>query len=168
VDDQKTGRARRIQPEADLDAEAGGPGPDYVSSFAADFPTADATSPEQWARSTLEGAPRILRWFVLIGWKAVLRLRLEPRGAAGNIMGWHIRTTTPDAITLEVSSSLVAARKVLKVSENRIILTTFVRYERTLGRILWSAIAPIHHRIEPLLLTLATSRLRKEQANEPG
>jgi Protein of unknown function (DUF2867) len=161
--DQRAGRARRIEPAAEIDAEDGLADPDYASSFAADCPQADGNTPEQWARSTLEGAPGFLRWFVLIGWKVVLRLRLQPRSAAGNIMGWRIRTTTPDAITLEVSSSLVAARKVLKVEQDRVTFTTYVWFERAQGRLLWSVIAPIHHRIEPLLLTLAASRTNKQR-----
>lgn len=166
--DQRAGRARRVEPVAQFDAEDGRSDPDYASSFAADFPDADTQAAEQWARSTLEGAPRLLRWFVLIGWKAVLRLRLEPQGAASNVLGWRIRTRTPDGITLEVKSSLVSARKVLRVDHDRLTLTTFVWYERTQGRVLWSVIAPIHHRIEPLLLTLATSRSRRERTNYTG
>jgi hypothetical protein len=97
---------------------------------------------------------------MLFGWKTVLRLRLEPERSARNVLGWTIRTTTPDAITLEVHSSLLAARKVLKVDRDRLTLTTLVRYERPQGRLIWSALAPVHHRIEPWLLTLATARYR--------
>ncbi|MEO6511939.1 MAG: hypothetical protein ABIO16_13155 [Nocardioides sp.] len=111
MSDRQTGRARRIEPAAELAAEEGLADPGYASSFAAEVPDAGTRSPEQWARDTLEGAPRLLRWFVVIGWRAVLRLRLEPRGAAGTVLGWRIRTTTPDEISLEVGSSLIAARK---------------------------------------------------------
>ena len=145
--DQKAARARRVEPPAGV--------ADYTSSFAVDVPHAHANTPEHWARTTLEGAPRALRWFVLLGWRVVLRLRLAPRGAAGSIMGWRISATTPDTITLEVGSSLVTAHKLLTVEESRVVMTTYVRYERTLGRVLWAVIVPIHHRIEPLLLTLA-------------
>jgi hypothetical protein len=158
--DEMTGRARRLRPAAETGTEDGLAEPDYASSFAVDVPDADTRSPEDWARSTLEGAPRVLRWFVLIGWKAVLRLRLEPLHAAGNVLGWRIRSTAPDAITLEVSSSLVAARKVLRVEPDRLILTTLVWFKSVRGRIVWSVIAPVHHRIEPTLLTLATRARR--------
>jgi hypothetical protein len=163
MQDPEPGRARRLEP-AETDAGDGLTDADYASSFAVDVDGADARSPEQWARGTLEGAPRILRWFVLIGWKAVLRLRLEPR-SAGTILGWGIRSRTADTVTLEVGSSLVTGRKVLKVEPDRLVLTTFVRFERTQGRVLWSVIAPIHHLIEPLLLTLAAKRSRQERTN---
>jgi hypothetical protein len=162
VRNQRAGRARRVERAVDIDAEDSLADRDYASSFAADFPDADAQSPEQWARATLEGAPRILRWFVLFGWRAVLRLRLEPRGSA-NILGWRIHRTKADVITLEVRSSLITARKVLTVDRQRLTLTTIVRYECRLGRIIWSAIAPVHHRVEPLLLTLATARSRRRE-----
>jgi Protein of unknown function (DUF2867) len=150
----------------DIDAEDSLAGQAYASSFTADLPDAGVQSPEQWARATFEEAPRILHWFVLVGWRAVLRLRLEPRGSA-SVLGWIIHRTTPDAITLEARSSLISARKVLTVDRHAVILTTVVRYERRLGRVLWSAIAPVHHRIEPLLLTLAAARFRKSKETDP-
>jgi hypothetical protein len=155
-----SGRARRVEPAAYVGAERD-PAPDYSSAFAADVADADAQSAEHWARAILEGAPRFLGWFVFIGWKVVLRLRLAPRGAAGTIAGWTLtHEATPALTTLEVGSSLVTARKVLRVDANRLTLTTYVWYQGTPGRVLWSAIAPVHHRIEPLLMTLAVSRRR--------
>ncbi len=151
-----SGRARRTEPAVDV--EAGSRTPDYATAFAAHVVDAGTSSAEQWARRILEDAPPILRWFVFIGWKFVLRLRLAPRGAPGAVAGWTITRTTPDSITLEVKSSLVTARKVLNVEANRLTLTTYVWYERSAGRVVWAAIAPVHHRIEPLLLTLAGSR----------
>ena len=154
-------RARRIEPASEIDAEDGR-SPDYGTAFAVDVDEADSASAEHWARSVLEGAPRTLRWFVFIGWKFVLRLRLAPRGSAGTVAGWTLTGgTAPGAITLEVGSSLVTARKVLTVDAHRVTLATYVWYERTRGRFLWSAIAPVHHRVEPLLLTLAAARHRK-------
>ncbi len=109
----------------------------------------------------MEGAPRPLRWFVFVGWKFVLLLRLAPRGTPGTVAGWTVvGSATPASITLEVSSSLVSARKVVRVEGDRVTLATYVWYERTLGRVLWSALAPVHHRIEPLLITSAASRAR--------
>ncbi|MEO6511938.1 MAG: hypothetical protein ABIO16_13150 [Nocardioides sp.] len=52
----------------------------------------------------------------------------------------------------------------MRVDADRLTFSTYVWYERALGRIVWSVLAPIHHRVEPLLLTLATSRRRKERA----
>ena len=152
-------RARRVEPPASAYV-GGGDAPDYATAFAARLLDRDDRSVEQWMRSILEDAPRILEWFVLLGWKLVLRLRLAPRGAPDAIAGWTIVETTPDSMVLEVRSSLVRARKVLDVEADRVRLTTYVWYESRAGRLVWSALAPVHHRIEPLLLTLAASRRR--------
>lgn len=132
------------------------PAPDYASSFTADVSGADRESPEKWATAILEGAPLPLRWCVLFGWRFVLGLRLAPAGP-GTVAGWTIGTTTSDAITLEVESGSIAVRKVLLVGPDRLTLTTCVWYRRRLGRALWSTLAPVHHRVEPLLITLAAS-----------
>lgn len=153
-----TGRARRIAPATD--DRNGFAGHDYVSSFAVDVPGADSESPEQWARNILEDAPRALRWFVLFGWRFVLRLRLAPRGSAPNVAGWTIGGTTPDSLVLDVRSGSLSARKVLRLQADRVVLTTSVSFDRLPGRVLWTVLAPVHHRIEPLLVTLAASRFR--------
>jgi len=36
-------------------------------------------------------------------------------------------------------------------------MTTFVRYERPLGRALWASVAAVHHRTEPYLLRHAAT-----------
>lgn len=154
-----SGRAQRTEPAVNLEAGAER-SPGYATAFTVQVPdaVADTRSVQEWARHILEDAPQVLKWLVFIGWKFVLRLRLAPRGTPGTVAGWTITETTPDSITLGVNSSLVAARKVLNVGANRLTLTTHVRYEHPAGRVLWAVIAPIHHRIEPLLLTLAASR----------
>ncbi len=162
----RTGRARRIEPAVELDV-GDGRGPDYATSFAADLPDADTESAEYWVRTILEAAPLPLRWFVFIGWKFVLRLRLAPRQAAGTVAGWTMRETTPGLVTLEVDSSSINALKIMHVESNRLILTTYVWFGSMRGRVLWSALAPVHHRIEPLLVSSAVSRWRRERANEP-
>lgn len=130
--------------------------PDYASAF--QVSTIDDRSPEQWARRIFEDAPRLLRWFIVVGWKVALGLQLGPRASPDHVLGWKITTATPDGITLEVRSRLVTAAKVLQVESGRVTATTFVQYERWPGRIIWAVIAPVHHRTEPLLLTLAARR----------
>jgi hypothetical protein len=160
------GRARRVEPSLEIAKQGRAPG--YAGAFAVDVADADVRSAEQWAGSIFEGAPRFLRWFVVLGWKLVLRLRLAPAGTDGTIAGWtQVGEATPASITLEVSSSLVTGRKVLQVESNRVTVATYVWYENRRGRVLWSSITPVHHRIEPLLLTSAASRHRADTADGP-
>ncbi len=141
------------------------PETNYASAFEIATGDADAHSAEEWVRTTFEHAPRSLRWFVLLGWTTVLRLRLGPRPSPDHVLGWRIVATTPERITLEVRSTLIVARKVVDVRPATVAMTTFVHYERPLGRLLWSAVAPVHHRTEPLLLTSAARRTAAQRAS---
>jgi hypothetical protein len=142
-------RARRVDVAAELGTF---PGTRYASAFEVTVADADIRRPEEWARATFEGAPKALQWFVLIGWRYVLWFRLGPRPSADHVQGWRIVANAPDELVLEVRSSLATAHKVVRVDGSRVVTATFVRYERPLGRMIWSAVAPIHHRTEPYLL----------------
>ena len=72
-----------------------------------------------------------------------------------------IVSRTSDAVVLEVHSTLLTAHKVVRTQSSRVTMTTFVHYKRRMGRILWSAIAPVHHRTEPYLIGHATGHLRR-------
>jgi hypothetical protein len=130
---------------------------DYASAFAITYRAADGRSAEQWARTVFEGAPALLRRFVIIGWRYGLGLRLGPPSSGTHILGWEIVSRTPEAITLAVRSPLLSARKIVRVDDTRVVMATFVRHERALGRILWAVVVPVHHRIEPYLLTHAAT-----------
>jgi hypothetical protein len=151
-------RARRVEVDKEIDDV---PAPGYASAFEVDFPPTDLRSPEQWARDTFEGAPRVMRWFVLMGWRYVMWFRLGPRQCPDHVLGWSIAASAADAMTLEVRSGLATAHKVVRVEVDRVVMTTFVVFERRLGRAVWSAITPIHHRTEPYLLRRAASHPRR-------
>jgi hypothetical protein len=148
-------RARRVEVTEGLDNLVT---PDYASAFEAKITPTDTRSPEQWVRAIFEDAPRALQWFVVAGWKYGLGFRLGPRPSPSHVLGWTILTATPEAITLEALSPLVTAHKVLRIESTRVVMTTFVRYERRPARTIWSAAAPVHHRTEPYLLGHAASR----------
>jgi hypothetical protein len=57
-----------------------------------------------------------------------------------------------DRIVLEVHSPLVTAKKAVRVEPSSVTMTTFVHYERPVGRAIWAALTPVHHRTEPYLL----------------
>jgi hypothetical protein len=135
----------------------------YSSAFTVALPAAAAsgnaaTSPEQWARAVFEGAPRVLRWALVLGWRLVLRLRLDLVTSPERVLGWRIAGRSPGDVVLEARSALLTARKVIQVGDAHLTATTFVRFERRGGRWLWAVVAPVHHRTEPLLLTLAARR----------
>jgi hypothetical protein len=145
-------RARRIEVAETVDPLGRS---DYASAFAVARQAPHRWTAELWARAALEGAPAALRAFVVIGWRYGLGLRLGPRGSDTHVLGWAIASNTPDAVDLTLQSALVSARKVVRVDAERVVMTTFVRYERAPARTLWVAAAPIHHRTEPYLLAHA-------------
>ena len=113
---------------------------------------ADRRSAEGWARAVIEGAPRLLRWFVVTGWIVGLRLRLGPRRSTDLVAGWEIVSSTPTAVILAVGSFALSAHLVVQVEDSRIIHSTFVRYDRWPARFMWTVAAPIHRRVIPYLL----------------
>ncbi|MFH8980212.1 DUF2867 domain-containing protein [Streptomyces varsoviensis] len=115
-------------------------------------------SPEQWARSVFEDAPGPVRWFLVTGWRSVLRLRLGPRPAPTHVLGWRILTMATDVIVLELTSPLMTARLVLRAEAARVVMTTFVRYEHRAAPAIWSLAALIHRRAVPYLLKRAAAQ----------
>lgn len=62
--------------------------PDYSAGFEVSL-GAQERPPEQWARITFEDAPLALRWFVVLGWKTILGLRLGPLRSPDHVLGWE-------------------------------------------------------------------------------
>ena len=109
-------------------------------------------SAEQWARAVFEGAPRPLRLVLRFGWRVGLGLRLGPESGPEHVLGWRIASRTPDSVTLELRGGRITARNVARIDDGELSWTTSVRYESSLGRVLWSLAAPIHHLTMPYLL----------------
>jgi Protein of unknown function (DUF2867) len=145
-------RAQRVAVDEEIDPLERS---DYATAFSVPRRAADERSAEQWARAALEGAPAALRAFVVVGWRYGLGFRLGPRASGDHVLGWRIASNMPDTIVLALQSPLVTARKVVRVETARVVMTTFVRYERPAGRALWCAVTPVHHRTEPYLLRRA-------------
>jgi hypothetical protein len=132
--------------------------PNYAAAWEVMIPDGDARSAEQWARAIFEEAPPALRAFIVAGWTVGLQLSLGPRPSPDHVLGWKIESATADQIILSVESMLIGtAHFLLKVESSRVLLTNFVRYEKSAARPIWSAVQPLHHRIVPYLLGHAAS-----------
>jgi hypothetical protein len=101
---------------------------------------------EQWARAVFEGAPPLLRCFIVFGWRFVLGLRLRPPAAADQVLGWAIESsaTEPDTVTLAAAGPLLRAENIVAVDEAVVVWVTVVRYERPAARPLWAVASAIH------------------------
>jgi hypothetical protein len=124
-----------------------------VDAFAIDLALA-APSAEGWARSVFEGAPVAVRWFVVVGWRLGLGLRLGPR-TPEHVLGWRITGRGANSLTLEQQSWMLTAQLVCWTSNQRSMHATFVRYDRPAARWLWPPVSLLHRRIVPYLLLRA-------------
>jgi hypothetical protein len=62
-------------------------------------------------------------------------------------------------VILSVESKMLGtAHLMVSVEESRVILGSFVRYEKRGARQLWSTVQPLHHEILPYLFGRAASR----------
>jgi Protein of unknown function (DUF2867) len=135
------------------------PGASYRTAFEVRVPS--GLAPERWARLIFEQAPRILRAFVRFGWRFGIGLRLEPVGTSPQVAGWTLSSRTADEITMTTRSRWLTAEKITRVEGDLLVISTSVRFDKTLGRLLWTAVAPVHHLTEPLLMTSAVRRLAR-------
>jgi hypothetical protein len=148
-------RAHRVA--ATLETRTAANPPDYRDAFEVPTLSMDTRTPEQWAHAVFESAPRPVRWFLLLGWRGVLGLRLGPRPSSDHVLGWRIASTEPDAVHLELRSAFMTAQLILRVASSTAVLTTNVYYTRRLARPLWAAVGLIHRHMIPYLLGRAAS-----------
>ncbi|MHB8463814.1 MAG: hypothetical protein ACYDH6_21625 [Acidimicrobiales bacterium] len=132
---------------------------DYCDGVAIDTHDPNPPGTEQWARASLEDAPLALRWFIVAGWRYILRLRLGPRHSLDHILGWRIVRRLPDETVLELRSNSLSAHLVFRRDGTRIAWSTFVHYDRRIAAFVWPPVSLVHRRIVPLALRLATSRI---------
>jgi hypothetical protein len=131
--------------------------PDYEDRFEVAISPMDARTAEQWFRAVFEDAPRPPRWFLQMGWRGVLGLRLGPRSSPACILGWWIASKRPEEVRLELHSSLMRAQLTLHLSSPVAVWRTHVLYTHPLARPLWAVAGVIHRRMVPFLLRRAAS-----------
>jgi hypothetical protein len=124
----------------------------FASAFEVPVGVRKFLTPEQWARATFEGAPALLRAFLVIAWKYGLGLRLGPRTSPDHVQGWLISTSGPGSITLEARSRLMVAQNIVVVRDSTVVLVTLVQFIHRAGRVQWAVATPVHNRVIPYLL----------------
>jgi hypothetical protein len=152
------GRARAVEPSAEARRLALDH-PDYAYACQRVTDGVAGRPAEQWARDVFEGAPQPLRGIIVAGWITVLRLRLSrPRSSPSDVLGWEIISATPAAAVLGVTSAALTARLVVQVEGDAVTHSTFLRYDRPYGRVLWALAVPVHRLVIPYLLNRAADR----------
>jgi hypothetical protein len=122
---------------------------DYSDSFTAEISTGNHCDPEQLARAVFEG---------VLGFRYGLGLKFGPRSSPEHVLGWAIIDREPDSITLESRSWMLTSRLVFRTEESRVSMSTFVRYDRPIAKVLWPPVSLLHCQIVPRLLQHAATR----------
>jgi hypothetical protein len=131
---------------------------DYEDAFLVETGSAGHRTGEQWARATLEDAPVAMRRRLRWGWFA-LGLKLGEAPPDRSVLGWEIRSSTPDFVLLGVPSRLGLRGQLLFESQpDALLFATFVQHQNPIARATWAAITSRHRRVVAHLLKQARLR----------
>lgn len=118
---------------------------DFACAYEVTIATGDQRTSEQWARDIWEGAAAPLRWFMIIGWRFVLGLRLGPlTSSPEHILGWRIVANGADEVVCRLGSGSLDAGNVFQRVDGTFVWSTFVVYKRRRARVVWPPVSLIH------------------------
>jgi hypothetical protein len=133
------------------------PRPHYVDHFSLAVKAVEEATPEQWARALFGDVPTPGEKFI---WSGLLGIRLSPGRSPQTVAGWRIAGRGEDWVRLEAASWFLSCNLVVRTIGGRVSLTTFVQYDRLLGRLVWTPLSAVHRRLAPGLLRAAAAKLR--------
>jgi len=135
------------------------PDVDYADAFTG---STDAVgSPEQWARAMFGDIPSPTQRFI---WRGLLGLRLSRGRSPHTVAGWSIAERGDHWIRLETGSWFMSAELVVRTSDGRVSLATFVRYERRLGSVVWPPLSAMHRLLIPRVIRTADQIRARDQS----
>lgn len=120
---------------------------DFACAYEIATRPGDVRTSEQWARAVWEGAPSPMRWFMLAGWRLVLRLRLGALGSPDHVLGWPIVERGADETVCRAGSGFLDACNSFRRLDGKVVWSTFVSYDRPLARLIWPPVSVIHRLI---------------------
>jgi hypothetical protein len=129
---------------------------DYEEAFVVHIASADRhRTGEEWARATLERAPRRVRTQLVLGWLG-LGLLLGPPVSDRFVLGWRLRRSTRDHAVLGATSLIgLRAELVFKPQGDTLLFASFMRQRTPLARAVWARIEAHHQRVVRSLLRRA-------------
>jgi hypothetical protein len=131
------------------------PRADYTDTFS--VPSTTFHTAEEWARAAFEPASTADSKQVV--WRRVLQLRLGSMDDPERVAGWEVVDNRADRLVLAAESWHLTARLVFGADADRAQVTTRVTFRHLAGRLLWSAVGPVHRRAVPDILAAARRRL---------
>jgi hypothetical protein len=138
------------------------PDADYADAFS--LVTNVVASPEEWARAMFGDVPSPAERFI---WRGLLGIRLSRGTSPHTVAGWQIAERSEQWIRLEAGSWFLSANLVVRTTNGRVSLATFIRYDRGVGRIVWPPLSAVHRRLTPRVLRAAVAiRAREHSRSE--
>ena len=146
-------------------------GAHYVDLYTAPINVTHASA-EQLARAAFEDATD---WGRFLAWRVFLGLGLEPhpwmpptipRGAPDYLAGWKIVDRGDTWIRIQASSWFLTAFCVFEIDDARATIATSIRYDRWVGRLVWTAVSVIHRQVALDVLRAGVKRLERGVGNE--
>lgn len=131
----------------------------FACAYATDVAAGDMRSSEQWARQLWEDAPRGLRWFMTMGWRWVLRLRLGPPHSSDHILGWSLTERRPEQAVCQAQSSFLTAYNTFVRRDDQFVWSTYVFYDRPVARLIWPPVSLLHRP----LVRLSLARVQQQR-----
>ncbi|QFU87217.1 DUF2867 domain-containing protein [Amycolatopsis sp. YIM 10] len=129
------------------------PGAHYTDTFSR--PINETATPEQWARALFGDVPGPGARLI---WRGLLGLRLSRGPSAETVAGWRIAERGDDWIRLETTSWFLTANLLVTAADDRLTLSTYLRYDRRIGYLVWPPLSAVHRRLAPGLLRDAKLR----------
>jgi hypothetical protein len=113
---------------------------DYADAFRVELEDVRSRTAEEWARAVLEDAPLAVRGQLLSGWSS-----LGLKVGRGSVLGWHVRSSTPDVLLLGAGSRIGMPGELLfKRERHGLLFATFVRQGNPVARALWGRVERVH------------------------
>lgn len=122
---------------------------DYVDQFLLAPVDGLRATAEEWARALFGDTPSLSERFI---WEVLLQLRLHRGRSPSTVAGWQVAQRGEDWIRLESASWALRAELVIRRTDASVSLTTFMQYDRSIGRVVWTLLSAIHRRLAPGLL----------------
>lgn len=136
--------------------------PDYIDLFTATTGEAADASPERWSRTAIEDVAGLGGQLI---WRGLLGLRLKSRPWTERVGGWEIGDRGEAWIRLEAASWFLTAHLVIRLGDEHLAASTFIRYDRPIAALIWVPLSAVHRRLMPGLLR-QTVRLRVQRDHD--
>jgi hypothetical protein len=115
----------------------------YVDAHVLETPRATERTAERWARAIMEDTTDCVQEQLTAAWAAI-QLDLAP-GTEGTIAGWHISSSTPKHVLLQVNSGLgFRGELAVTVTDGAVLMATFVAMADVHARDAWFRVVPAH------------------------